>query len=130
MISPLESVVVEPVSPANAAVIWMHGLGADGHDFEPVVPEFDLQPSLHVRFIFPHAPFRPITINGGHVMRGWYDIADLNSLRQEDETEVRTSAGAIEALITTIKAPDQPGVEIRIPTYLITRKSTAPPRKK
>ena len=99
MTPPLESIVVEPAAPANAAVIWMHGLGADGHDFEPVVPEFDLSPSLHVRFIFPHAPFRPISINGGHVMRGWYDIAELNSLRQEDETGVRASGNAIEALI-------------------------------
>ena len=95
----LESIVVEPAAPANAAVIWMHGLGADGHDFEPVVPEFDLPPSLHVRFIFPHAPYRPITINGGHVMRGWYDIAELNSLRQEDAVGIRASAHAIEALL-------------------------------
>ena len=99
MTPPLESIVVEPAAPANAAVIWMHGLGADGHDFEPVVPEFDLSPSRQVRFIFPHAPFRPISINGGHVMRGWYDIAELNSLRQEDETGVRASGDAIEALI-------------------------------
>ena len=112
MISPLESVVVEPASPANAAVIWMHGLGADGHDFEPVVPEFDFKTSLHVRFIFPHAPFRPITINGGHVMRGWYDIAELNSLRQEDEIGVRASAGAIEALITQQVAAGIPAQRI------------------
>jgi phospholipase/carboxylesterase len=64
------------------------------------VPEFDLPPALRVRFIFPHAPYRPITINGGHVMRGWYDIAELNSqLRQEDEPGIRASACAIEALI-------------------------------
>lgn len=99
MTSPLETIVVEPAAPANAAVIWMHGLGADGHDFEPVVPEFDLRLPLSVRFIFPHAPFRPITINGGHVMRGWYDITELSSLRQEDATGVQASARAIEALI-------------------------------
>ncbi len=99
MTSPLETIVVEPAAPANAAVIWMHGLGADGHDFEPVVPEFDLRPPLSVRFIFPHAPFRPITINGGHVMRGWYDITELSSLQQEDATGVQASARAIEALI-------------------------------
>lgn len=99
MTSPLETIVVEPAAPANAAVIWMHGLGADGHDFEPVVPEFDLRLPLSVRFIFPHAPLRPITINGGHVMRGWYDITELSSLRQEDATGVQASARAIEALI-------------------------------
>lgn len=99
MTSPLETIVVEPAAPANAVVIWMHGLGADGHDFESVVPEFDLQPPLSVRFIFPHAPFRPITINGGHVMRGWYDITELSSLRQEDATGIQASARAIEALI-------------------------------
>ena len=99
MTSPLETIVVEPAAPASAAVIWMHGLGADGHDFEPIVPEFDLPPSLQVRFIFPHAPYRPITINGGHVMRGWYDITELNSLRQEDEPGIRASARAIESLI-------------------------------
>jgi len=100
MTTPLETIVVEPAAPANAAVIWMHGLGADGHDFEPVVPEFDLPPAVQARFVFPHAPYRPITINGGHVMRGWYDIAELNSLRQqEDESGIRASARAIEALI-------------------------------
>lgn len=95
----LESIVVEPTAPANAAIIWMHGLGADGHDFEPIVPELDLMPPLHARFIFPHAPYRPITINGGHVMRGWYDLAELNSLRVEDEPGIRASGHAIEALI-------------------------------
>ena len=99
MTSLLETIIVEPAASANAAVIWMHGLGADGHDFEPVVPEFDFQSTLSVRFIFPHAPFRPITINGGHVMRGWYDISELSSLRQEDSTGIQASARAIEALI-------------------------------
>ena len=99
MTAALESIVVEPTAPANAAVIWMHGLGADGRDFEPVVPEFDLRSPLHARCIFPHAPYRPITINGGHVMRGWYDIAELNSLRVEDEPGIRASGHAIEALI-------------------------------
>lgn len=59
------------------SVIWLHGLGADGHDFEPVVPQLRLNPGLTVRFIFPHAPMRPITCNGGMVMRGWYDIKNL-----------------------------------------------------
>lgn len=99
MTAMLETLVVEPPAPANAAVIWMHGLGADGHDFESIVPEFDLPEAVRARFIFPHAPFRPITINGGHVMRGWYDIIELNSLRQEDAAGMRASALLIEALI-------------------------------
>lgn len=99
MTPPLETIVVEPAAPANAAVIWMHGLGADGHDFEPVVPEFDFPPPLRVRFIFPHAPYRPITINAGQVMRGWYDIIELGSLRREDAPGINASAQAIEALI-------------------------------
>ncbi|MBI3545445.1 MAG: alpha/beta fold hydrolase [Gammaproteobacteria bacterium] len=66
---------IETASPASASVIWLHGLGADGHDFENLVPELRLPKNLALRFIFPHAPPRPVTINGGHVMRAWYDIA-------------------------------------------------------
>jgi phospholipase/carboxylesterase len=58
-----------------ASIIWLHGLGADGHDFEPIIPELRLPPELSLRFVFPHAPFRPVTINNGYVMRAWYDIA-------------------------------------------------------
>ncbi len=112
MTTALETIVVEPAEQANAAVIWMHGLGADGHDFEPVVPEFDLPPSLRARFIFPHAPHRPITVNGGHVMRGWYDIVEFNSLRQEDAAGVRASARAIEALIAQQVASGIPAQRI------------------
>jgi len=70
----LEHIEIEPEQPATAAVIWLHGLGADGHDFEPVVPALKLPPSLAIRFIFPHAPTRPVTINGGAEMRAWYDF--------------------------------------------------------
>lgn len=82
------------------AVIWLHGLGADGHDFEPVVDEFDLDRLPPTRFVFPHAPMRPVTINGGYVMRAWYDILsqDFNG-RREDATGVIESAAQIEALI-------------------------------
>ncbi len=69
----LEYIEIEPDGVATASVIWLHGLGADGHDFEPIVPELELE-SLQVRFIFPHAPVRPITINDGEEMRAWYDF--------------------------------------------------------
>lgn len=82
------------------SVIWMHGLGADGNDFVPVVKELGLPDSLPLRFIFPHAPMRPITINNGYVMRGWYDILELGALeRRVDETGIRESQAAVEALI-------------------------------
>ena len=70
----LEHSEIEPAIDATASVIWLHGLGADGHDFEPIVAELGLPESLPVRFIFPHAPVRPITINGGEEMRAWYDF--------------------------------------------------------
>jgi phospholipase/carboxylesterase len=97
--SPLDAVEIETGPSAGAAVIWMHGLGADGHDFEPIVPELDLPDALPVRFVFPHAPLRPVTINGGAVMRAWYDVAGLGGVRREDEQGVRASQRDIEALI-------------------------------
>ena len=83
----------------TASVIWLHGLGADGHDFEPIVPELDLPDSLPVRFVFPHAPMQPVTVNGGAVMRAWYDILGVGGVRREDEQGVRASQQDIEALI-------------------------------
>jgi phospholipase/carboxylesterase len=77
----------------------MHGLGADGHDFEPVVRELGLPRTLPVRFVFPHAPPRAVTINAGMVMRAWYDVLSLGTVRREDEHGIRDSAGRIEALI-------------------------------
>ena len=96
---PLDTVEVETAPTPRAAIVWMHGLGADGHDFEPVVPELDLPSSLPVRFVFPHAPRQPVTINGGYVMRAWYDVFDDRGVRREDEPGVRSSQGRIEALI-------------------------------
>jgi phospholipase/carboxylesterase len=95
----LEAVEIETGPPVRAAIIWMHGLGADGHDFEPIVPELDLPDGLGVRFVFPHAPPRPVTINGGAVMRAWYDVTGLGGVRREDESGVRASQRDIEALI-------------------------------
>lgn len=99
MTTPLESIVIEPAGLATAAVIWLHGLGADGHDFESIVPELRLPPLMQVRFVFPHAPLRAVTLNRGQVMRAWYDIIELGSLRREDEVGIRASALALDALI-------------------------------
>jgi len=77
-------------------IIWMHGLGADGNDFVPIVNELKLPEGKHIKFIFPHAPERPVTINNGYVMRAWYDISNTNC---EDELGIRNSQKAIDALI-------------------------------
>ena len=95
----LDAIEIETGPAPRAAVLWMHGLGADGHDFEPIVPELGLPDALPVRFVFPHAPMRPVTINAGMVMRAWYDVAGQGGTRREDEEGVRASQRAIEALI-------------------------------
>ena len=93
----LETIEHETAPNPQASVIWLHGLGADGNDFAPIVPELELG-GLAVRFIFPHAPMQPVTINGGMVMRAWYDISDT-AIRREDEKGVRASAAEVETLI-------------------------------
>ena len=95
----LDSLEIETAPNPDASVVWMHGLGADGHDFEPIVPELGLSATTRIRFVFPNAPLRPVTINQGHVMRAWYDIRALAGVRREDEAGVRQSARQIEALI-------------------------------
>jgi len=111
VVTELETVEVETGPEPGASIIWMHGLGADAHDFEPAVPmlQFDAGPAL--RFVFPHAPVRPVTINGGMQMRAWYDLVSMDRVGPEDETGIRASAGDIEALITRERergvAPDQ-----------------------
>lgn len=84
---------------AEGSVIWLHGLGADGHDFEPVVPELSLSGHLNLRFVFPHAPIRPVTINGGMSMRAWYDIISLERNGPQDEAGIRDSGELLCALI-------------------------------
>lgn len=86
-----DAVIIEPPEPADAAVIWLHGLGADGHDFEPIVPHLGVHNTRHIRFVFPHAPQIPVTINGGYVMRAWYDVVDADLRRRADEKGVRGS---------------------------------------
>jgi phospholipase/carboxylesterase len=95
----LETLELETGPRPTAAVIWLHGLGADGYDFEPIVPELDLPAAPAVRFVFPHAPMRPITINGGAVMRGWYDVLSLEGVRREDDAGVRASQASVEELM-------------------------------
>src|SRR3972149_2280260 len=85
----LDAVEIETGANPTTSVLWLHGLGADGHDFEAIVPELDL-PAVPIRFVFPHAPMQPVTINAGMVMRAWYDVNDAE-LRREDETGVRAS---------------------------------------
>ena len=97
------AVILSPTAPATASVIWLHGLGADGFDFVPIVPELRLPDTLPVRFVFPHAQPRPVTLNNGYVMRAWYDILGLGPGRQEDEAGIR---GALEGEATAI-GPDR-----------------------
>ncbi|WP_227367787.1 alpha/beta hydrolase [Halomonas sp. M20] len=93
--------VIEPSNdrPAEAVVIILHGLGADGHDFSPLVPVLTLPSELAVRFVLPHAPSRPVTINGGVSMPAWYDILDMNLGRRIDEAQLIASAKEVQALI-------------------------------
>ena len=94
-----ESVEVTTGEQPVGSVIWLHGLGADGHDFEPIVPELHLPADLPLRFVFPHAPVRPVTINGGMAMRAWYDIISLDSEGRADADGVHESTALLEALI-------------------------------
>ncbi len=86
-------------SPADSCVIWLHGLGADGYDFEPIVPELHLPSDLSIRFIFPHAPMMPVTINQGFVMRAWYDIKSAEIASQPDEANIRSSAELLNTMV-------------------------------
>lgn len=95
----LPCIEIEPTLPAKAAVIWLHGLGASGNDFAPIVPELNLPESLGIRFVFPHAPSIPVTINGGMVMPAWYDILSMDIDREIDQAQILQSADAIKALI-------------------------------
>ena len=93
----LDAIEIETAKNPSASIIWMHGLGADGNDFAPIVPSLQL-PKAAIRFVFPHAPVQPVTINGGMRMRAWYDISD-GAIRREDEAGVRASQALVEALI-------------------------------
>ena len=95
----LEVIEVQTGPNPVGSIIWMHGLGADGHDFEPIVPELVRPGERALRFVFPNAPVRPVTLNGGYPMRAWYDIMGLERGVAQDEVGIRASHTAIEALI-------------------------------
>jgi phospholipase/carboxylesterase len=94
-----ETVEVESAAAPDGSVIWLHGLGADGHDFEAIVPELRLAGQLNLRFVFPHAPVRPVTINGGMSMRAWFDILTLDREGPQDEAGIRGSSDALLQLL-------------------------------
>ncbi len=95
----LETVVVETGPDPRHAVVWLHGLGADGHDFEPIVPHLSVAAGLPVRFVFPHAPRRPVTINGGMAMRAWYDILGMQIDRDQDQAGIHASLAAVDRVL-------------------------------
>ena len=98
---PLEAIEIETAPNPRASIIWLHGLGADGNDFAPLSDEIELP--VAVRYIFPHAPMMPVSINAGYVMRAWYDISDA-AIRREDETGVRASQHLVEGLLAREKS--------------------------
>lgn len=108
----LENIEVETAPNPEIAIIWLHGLGADGNDFVPIVRELDLAGLPAIRFVFPHANTMPVTINGGYVMRSWYDIVATDLVRREDEAGLRASQLQVEALIAREKARGIPASRI------------------
>ncbi|MBM4228743.1 MAG: carboxylesterase [Gammaproteobacteria bacterium] len=95
----LKTLEIETGPTPSGSVIWLHGLGASGHDFEPIVPLLRIPNGLHLRFVFPHAPAIPVTINAGYVMPAWYDILEMNLDRRIDEAQLRASAQAVGKVI-------------------------------
>jgi phospholipase/carboxylesterase len=109
-----DAVVLTPDKAPAATVIWLHGLGADGFDFVPIVDELRLLATLPVRFIFPHAASRPVTINNGYVMRAWYDIKGFGPERAEDDAGIRESEGVVKRYIEQEIAQGIPASKIVI----------------
>ncbi len=108
----LDKIEIETAPNPTVAIIWMHGLGADGNDFVPLVSELDLTGLPAIRFVFPHANTMPVTINGGYVMRSWYDIVGTDIAKREDEAGLRASQLQVEALIAREKARGIPAERI------------------
>lgn len=96
----LQAIELQTSPAPSASIIWLHGLGADGYDFVPLVRQLELLQSPAARYVFPHAPTRPVTINRGYVMRAWYDILGTDLVQREDEQGIETSSRQVEALIT------------------------------
>jgi phospholipase/carboxylesterase len=107
-----DAVVLTPDAPAAASVIWLHGLGADGHDFVPIVPELGLPASPAIRFVFPHAPVRPVTLNMGMRMRAWYDIKTLTAEGRADEEGIRASVALTGRYVAAERAAGIPSERI------------------
>ena len=107
-----DAVVLAPDAPAAASVIWLHGLGADGHDFVPIVPELGLPASPAIRFVFPHAPVRPVTLNMGMRMRAWYDIKTLTAEGRADEEGIRASVALTGRYVAAERAAGIPSERI------------------
>jgi phospholipase/carboxylesterase len=95
----LECIEINPDTQPSAAVIWLHGLGADGHDFEPIVPQLQIPDGLKMRFVFPHAPMRPVTINSGMVMRAWFDVLGMEPEHRIDVGSFAESVESVEGLV-------------------------------
>ncbi|CDG81287.1 alpha/beta hydrolase [Janthinobacterium agaricidamnosum] len=108
----LETIELDSAPNPTVAIIWMHGLGADGNDFVPLVKELDLSGCPAIRFIFPSANVIPVTVNGGYQMRAWYDIVAIDLVRREDEAGLRSSQRQVEALIAREKARGIPASRI------------------
>ncbi|HET6655311.1 MAG TPA: dienelactone hydrolase family protein [Gammaproteobacteria bacterium] len=148
----LNAVEINPAAEARHSVIWLHGLGADGHDFEPLVPELRLPDVLAVRFVFPHAPVRPVSLNGGYPMRAWFDVTSLDRstridldglheseqrvhdlIRRENERGVPTdrivlagfSQGGAVALHTAPRYPERLAGLIALSTFSLTNRALA-----
>jgi phospholipase/carboxylesterase len=108
----LETIQIDTAPNPTVSVIWLHGLGADGNDFVPIVGELDLTGCPAIRFVFPHAPTIPVTINNGYVMRAWYDILGTDIVRREDEVGLRRSQTMVEHLISQEKSRGIPADRI------------------
>jgi phospholipase/carboxylesterase len=108
----LETIQIDTAPNPTVSVIWLHGLGADGNDFVPIVGELDLTGCPAIRFVFPHAPTIPVTINNGYVMRAWYDILGTDIVRREDEVGLRRSQTMVEHLISQEKSRGVPANRI------------------
>lgn len=108
----LSYVDVAAPGPVKAAVIWLHGLGDSGHGFAPIVPELRLPAGHGIRFLFPHAPERPVTINNGFIMRAWYDLKTMDLQNRADEEGVRQSAAQVQTLIEKVIASGVPAEKI------------------
>ena len=108
----LQTVERETGAAPTASIIWLHGLGADGHDFEPIIPELRVPQSLPIRFVFPHAPVRPVTLNNGMPMRAWFDIVKIGLKQPRDSAGVQASRAEVDALIAREKARGVPAARI------------------